>query len=447
MIELNKIYQGHALEVLKTFPDNFVDTCPSSPPYWAIRDYGTPPVRWPEITFRLNEYTPPITVSEQDACLGMEPNPVDFIAHIVAIYREVRRVLKPTGTAWMNFGDGYAASNYGSGGGWAKSKEGYDNAPAQERSLFKDPGYKHGIKNKDLIGMPWLLAFALRADGWYLRSDIIWAKPNPMPESVSDRPTKGHEYIFLLAKSSDYFYDAEAIKTVSKNPQDDARRLSQVKEEHKSIPDELRNGLRITKSGNKKRVYGNERDGINSANNIAASVPWEGTKANKRTVWTIPTQAYPDAHFATFPEEIPFECIKAGASEYGCCNQCGAPYERIVEKELVPTSKAAKTFVIDERDMNADAQDQGSNRAKDGHKAWHAYISKTTGWQPTCKCIQNTSGGGVCPSVVLDMFSGSGTTFTVARKLNRDAVAIELNPAYITLSDKRKYKELGLFNQ
>jgi site-specific DNA-methyltransferase (cytosine-N4-specific) len=222
---------GDALTVLKTLPNESVQCCVTSPPYWGLRDYG---------------------VAGQ---LGREKTPAEYVANLVTIFREVRRVMDATGTLWINLGDSY--SNIGKWGGRTSGKHAKHLHGGHQTSSGAHGGKIPGLKPKDLIGIPWMVAFALRADGWYLRSDIIWHKPNVMPESVQDRPTKAHEYVFLLSKSEDYFYDAAAI----------------------SEP---------------------RADGAG--------------KRNKRTVWAINTKAFKGAHFATFPTELPQVCIAAGSA-------------------------------------------------------------------------------------------------------------------------------------
>lgn len=260
--ELNKIYHGDALEVLKTFPSEYVNTCITSPPYWGLRDYGV------------------------DNQLGLENTPEEYVCKVVEIFREVKRVLRNDGTLWLNLGDSYNSSpsnNQGRGieNSGVGLREGARNLGRVKRDVA-------ACKPKDLIGIPWMVAFALRNDGWYLRSDIIWHKPNPMPESVTDRPTKSHEYIFLLSKSPRYYYDAEAIKTKMECSEHDKR----SRQGRKRFPTELINGIR--NSTTEPREY-----------------------ANKRSVWTVTTKGFPEAHFATFPEELITDCIKAGCPKDG----------------------------------------------------------------------------------------------------------------------------------
>jgi len=246
------------------------------------------------------------------------------------------------------------------------------------------------FKPKDLVPIPWMVALALQADGWWLRSDIIWAKPNPMPESVTDRPTKSHEYIFLLTKAAKYFFDQEAVR-------------------EKASSNTLFRGSMTSKSG----ANGDRNDGGRAKCGTAIG------NRNIRSVWTFATEPTPEAHFATFPQELVKRCILAGTSEKGCCPKCGKPWEPVVENE-----------VIGRRDF--DGIDRGTDkrgirlRCSDPEK-------RTTGWRPTCSCGEEKT----VPAVVLDPFIGSGTTGIVAENLYRKWIGIELNPEYIEIAEKR----------
>ena len=247
-----EIKQGDAIEVLKTMPDQCINTCVTSPPYWGLRDYG---------------------VAGQ---LGLEPTPEEYVANLVEVFREVRRVLRDDGTLWLNLGDSYSGSC---------QTGGVNSISGKGKS---QPHVKHkrntNLKPKDLIGIPWMVAFALRADGWYLRQDIIWHKPNPMPESVEDRCTKAHEYIFLLSKSKKYYYDADAIREDPK-PGNAGRMSAPKMGKHRPID---------PYGQQTKKVY----DVIKGA--------------NKRSVWTVATKPFKEAHFATFPPELIEPCVLAG---------------------------------------------------------------------------------------------------------------------------------------
>ena len=287
--------------------DKSVQCCVTSPPYWGLRDYG---------------------VSGQ---IGLERTPDEYVTSILAVFREVRRVLKDDGTLWLNLGDTYAnVGKWGRHSGWRHTaSENGDDTCRRRRGV----GSKHrvetemdgpnrgdlpGLKPKDIVGIPWRVAFALQADGWYLRSDIIWSKPNPMPESVTDRPTKAHEYIFLLSKSERYFYDAKAIgEPVTAST---VERLSQA------TLDQQQGSARVPgkTNGNMKAVaprFGGSKYGENDAEEYRTKSGNEYTLKdgirNARTVWQIATQPYSEAHFATFPEELPRRCILAGCPEGG----------------------------------------------------------------------------------------------------------------------------------
>lgn len=260
-----QIITGEALKKLRQLPDCCCSTCVTSPPYYGLRDYGT------------------------DGQIGLEETPEQYIERLVAIFREVRRVLKDDGTLWVNIGDSYAASGKGR---IRRTCEG------------------NGLKRKDLIGIPWLLAFALRADGWHLRADIIWQKPNAMQESVKDRPTRAHEYIFLLSRSARYYYNAEAVK----EPAVGFYNAAPAGSKGTRKPNARRRGNSRTFRGG--GAYTHDRAAENSASVEREShglVPNETGKRNRRTVWTVATRPYKGAHFATFPEELVRPCILAGS--------------------------------------------------------------------------------------------------------------------------------------
>lgn len=292
MMEPNTIFTGDVIAGLKLIEDKTVNCVVTSPPYWNLRDYG---------------------MSGQ---LGMEKTPEEYVAKIVLIFREVRRVLCDDGTLWLNIGDSYNGSGI-------KTHQ-TENSPKQKTSLgalTQNGSHVSGLKPKDLIGIPWMVAFALRADGWYLRSDIIWSKPNCMPEPVTDRPTKSHEYIFLLSKSEKYYYDFEAIKTFSK--ESSVQRLSQdVLAQNRSarVPGKTNGNMKavgggqqnIRKARDKQRGHSRRHNGFNDRWDQMTTDEQMSMGANKRSVWIISPAQFTEAHFATFPEEIPAICIKAG---------------------------------------------------------------------------------------------------------------------------------------
>lgn len=297
------LYQGDALETLKRLPDESVHCCVTSPPYFGLRDYGV------------------------EGQIGLEPTPDEYIANLVSVFREVRRVLRSDGTLWVNIGDSYAGSwgnasghNRGSGTQRSISRGSIVKDQAERNGNYVPPakyGFKEsGIKQKDLIGIPWMLAFALRSDGWFLRQDIVWNKPNPMPESVTDRCTKSHEYIFLFSKSAKYFYDHEAIKDPIKDVS--LARLGRgISAGHKNVegaPGQLVHSLHSprfnVKFGGNNRCPGAR---LQSGNNWLPNA----RGANKRSVWTVSTKPYRGAHFATFPPDLIDPCVKAGCPQDG----------------------------------------------------------------------------------------------------------------------------------
>jgi DNA modification methylase len=281
-----RIYNDDCLETLRQLPSESVNCCVTSPPYWGLRDYG---------------------VAGQ---LGLEATPEEYVTEMVQVFREVRRVLRDDGTLWLNLGDSYASKMNGRENGIGSR----DDCTRSCRVATAVPDRRDfsGLKPKDLVGIPWRVAFALQADGWWLRSDIVWFKGNPMPESVTDRPTKAHEYVFLLAKSERYYYDQDAIREPL--AASSIARLGQNVEGQAGS--ERANGGRKTNGPMKAVCFGGgkTRDGHTYSGN-----PWEsdGKGANKRTVWEIPTTPYPEAHFAVYPEKLVEPCILAGCPEGG----------------------------------------------------------------------------------------------------------------------------------
>ncbi len=288
------LYCGDALEVLRTLPDGAARCCVTSPPYWGLRDYGVP------------------------GQLGLERTPEEYVAHLVAVFREVRRVLADDGTLWLNLGDSYASSPRGNPGAPSLGLTN-DGGHQAEKAMRTTSTVVAGLKPKDLVGIPWRVAFALQADGWWLRSDIVWSKPNPMPESVTDRPTKAHEYVFLLAKAERYFYDQSAIlEAVSENTR---ARLSQ--DVMAQVGSYRANGGRKVNGpmravGRQPGVNPKAEAGLVGRENQNASFseagPMPVTWRNARSVWEIATQSFTGAHFATFPEELGRRCILAGSA-------------------------------------------------------------------------------------------------------------------------------------
>lgn len=255
------ILQGDCIERMKSLPDECAQCCITSPPYWTLRDYGDP------------------------GQIGVEKTPEDYVARLVEVFREVRRLLNKNGTLWLNLGDTYNAYNGNRG---TKSKFAGDRAGMEPEFPSGHGLAVKTLKQKDLVGIPWMVAFALRSDGWYLRQDNIWHKPNPMPESVTDRCTKAHEYMFLLSKSSRYYFDAEAIKEPGVIPA--GTKAAKGSEERANIP------------------------GVNSR--PPEYTIYDGMR-NKRSVWTVTTACHDGEHRATFPKELIVPCVLAGSPPKG----------------------------------------------------------------------------------------------------------------------------------
>lgn len=293
-----RVLIGDCRDVLRTLPDASVQCCVTSPPYWGLRDYG---------------------VTGQ---LGLESTPAEYVAQMVGVFREVRRVLRDDGTLWLNLGDSYTGS--GKGGNPEEGKQATNKGSQSIGTLYGKTGEtahqaavtnvsrrlcaENGMPPKNLVGIPWRVAFALQADGWYLRSDIIWAKPNPMPESVTDRPTKAHEYMFLLSKQERYYYDAEAIKEPA---------IWGAPNSPESIKSPYGQGFtrRNNPEWRHQRAATNARKGAGNRNAADGGfADWQPENGrNKRSVWTVSTTPFSGAHFATFPPKLIEPCILAGS--------------------------------------------------------------------------------------------------------------------------------------
>ena len=432
------LYHGNALDVLAALPAASVQCVVSSPPYWGLRDYGSatwlggeaacrhigdgpeignnrnlrgandpqPPGRFRDVKAATDGHqraSVPIGgtcylcgARRVDDQLGLEATPDAYVARLVAVFREVRRVLRDDGTVWVNLGDSYAGHNLP---GWRPGNE-EKNGGASNRNGV---GIVADLKPKHLVGIPWRVAFALQADGWYLRADIIWAKPNPMPESVTDRPTKSHEYVFLLSKSERYFWDQEAVRE-RHSDYGDCRRLA----------------------------FGDGTFwGHNGKNSGAIHLGANPSGRNLRTVWTLATAPYPEAHFATFPPDLVVPCVKAGTSEYGACAGCGAPWARVVSTTPMVFRHSAREAV---------KHAAGLVTALHGTCVTPA-THTTTGWAPTCGCGRTD----VVPCVVLDPFCGSGTACYVAKEYGRRAIGIDLVAAYLALARDRLVQDVFAF--
>jgi DNA modification methylase len=390
-----RILAGDVLTQLCDLPDECAHCVVTSPPYWGLRDYG---------------------VTGQ---IGLEATPEEYVLKLAAVFREVHRVLRRDGTCWLNLGDTYAgywgdANARKQGRRSSADTNGWTNGfHMNARPAFHQAFDRLQLKPKDLVGIPWMLASALRADGWWLRSDIIWNKPNPLPESITDRPTKSHEYLFLLAKSERYFYDAEAIAEIA-------------------VGDAPGN---VAHKG--QTAYENGDPHMRTKTGLTAITAV--SRRNKRSVWTIAVEPFSEAHFATFPTRLVEPCILAGTSEHGCCASCGAPWKRITEKAYSFQSGSGRSGHAPSGKFSGSAQaESGDYDIRMGP----VLTTRTLGWKPSCSCSAPTA-----PCTVLDPFSGAGTTGLVALRLGRNYIGIELNPEYAAMSERRIREDAPLFRQ
>ncbi len=370
------IMVGDVSEQLRTLPAESIQCVVTSPPFWNLRDYGI------------------------DGQIGLEPTPEAYTARLVEVFRDVRRVLRNDGTLWLNLGD---------------------------KSTTGDPkSRREKLPQKNLYGIPWRVAFALQADGWWLRDAIIWHKPNPMPGSQRDRCTFSYEYMFQLTKKARYYFDTIAIQEPTADSS--RKRLSQ------NIADQA----------------GSDRANAGAKTNGPMKAVGDQDYRTKRNVWTISTHGLKECHFATFPEKLVEPCIKAGTSEKGCCSACGAPWVRVVKRKRRATRPALNNVNDDAGMANRDPER-------------HVTETTTMGWEQGCGCSAIVIRGdepedysfclacghaGACgnscdgqaqpiPCTVLDPFVGSGTTGIVAKRLGRHFIGVELNPDYAEMSRRR----------
>lgn len=377
---LTAIFEGDVRAALRQLPAGSIDCAVTSPPYWGLRDYGLPAQVWDGRADCSHDWLRnPAGGSTCVGCdgwkgqLGLEPNPELYVAHMVEVFRELRRVLKPEAAVWVNLGDCYNAATNAPRRPSA-SKVGYWQAAG---SMGDRRVRAAGLKPKDLVGIPWRVALALQADGWYLRSDVIWSKPNPIPEGVRDRPVRAHEYLFLLAKQPRYFYDPEAVREAAAGED----------------------------RGDRPASVGTVRRG-----------------RAQRSVWTLPTQRYQQAHFATFPERLVEPCILAGTSAAGCCPRCGRAWRReVCTRYANPGNRRSNGPRSLER-----------RHESPGFRKRLVRLVEGEAWRPDCNCSLDP-----IPATVIDPFAGSGTTLAVARRLGRRSIGIELSADYIELARRR----------
>jgi len=389
-----KILTGDVLDRLADLEDESVQCVVTSPPYWGLRDYGVA------------------------GMIGLEPTLAEHMARIVSVFREVRRVLRADGTLWLNYGDCYSSGGQAKGNNNGLGESTLTTGTRPERRLEvenlkgrKQAPANSGLAAKQRLLMPARVALALQADGWWVRSEIVWAKGvsfcptysgSCMPSSVRDRPTDSHEMMYLLTKRARYFYDGDAVREA--NAPGSAERYAA--------------GF---------NSLAPEADGERP--NVGKALVANGR--NLRTVWTINPRGYKEAHFATYPEALVKPCILAGTSERGACSECGAPWRRVVERAGCP-----RTGTRNEHAATSCSAGGGKHQGRPNGPdlaAWRASNPATTTWQPTCEHTDAPT----IPCVVLDPFNGSGTTGAVAVRYGRDYVGIELNPEYVELAEKR----------
>jgi DNA modification methylase len=455
-----RVICGDALTVLAQLPAGVAQTCVTSPPYWGLRDYGVPPRLWGgragcEHAWgqgergRRSDMLPAgksrsqgrIGTDQRQAraaleggqfctrcgawlgCLGLEPSPHLYVEHLVELLDGVRRVLRDDGTVWLNLGDSYSGS--GPSGASYQSQttrrraqgNGQDGNFRVSKTLGrrgltyaeKKPIAVPGTKPKDLIGVPWMVAFALREAGWWLRAEVIWAKPNPMPESVRDRPTRSHEHVFLLAKQRRYFYDHDAIREPDCG--------------HSSGNGYVRKQRLTYTSGSGAR---------------GQQEAWQpGGGRNRRDVWTIAPRPGRFGHIAPFPEQLAEPCVLAGSSAIAC-GVCGAPWRRIVQTQGETSTERARQRGHTTRLATTPNGRRQSLDFQGAHTGLPGRRRQTTGWAPTCEHNDGSGRG-----LVLDPFCGSATTGVVAVRHGREFLGIELNPTYAEIARQRLQENDG----
>lgn len=387
--ELTEFHEGEVRDVLARLPAGSVQSVVTSPPYWSLRDYGLPPVAWEDGAF---------------CPLGLEESVDSYVAHIVEVFAAVHRVLRDDGVCWVNIGDSYAGSTQSGGSQSGRCDGGtrqLDRQRDANRTMRTAPT---GIPAKNLLMMPHRCAIALQDWGWIVRNDLVWAKLNPLPESVTDRATRAHEFVFQLVKQPRYYYDAMAVR----EPAEYGRRDWNGQTSH-TIYDAAGKGQRLgyTTTGGDPSIG-----------------------RNLRSVLTLATEPFSQAHFATFPTKLVEPLLRASTSEAGACPRCGAPWKREVQtgdpERIGGNSGVSVAHATGPMDRN------GHGQSDEGHMP-KVRPRNTLGWHPSCPC----NAGPPQPCAVLDPFAGSGTTGVVASKLGLRSILIDQNPAYLQMAKDR----------
>ena len=382
-LKIDHIEHADVMDYLRALPDSCVNLVVTSPPYFGLRDYGV------------------------DGQIGLEPTPAAYIARMVDVFREVRRVLVDDGNCYVNLGDSFSGSGKGRNADGSHQPGGKQGTNAGTVLGVLHKTVNNDLPDKSLMLIPHRFAIAMQDDGWLLREDIVWHKPNPMPESVTDRCTRAHEYIFHFTKQARYWYDQQAVSEESTGNMNGGRQRAA-----------LRGTFDYADSDFKTRHVGNGHNGLGKS---AIS-----DTRNRRSVWTINPASFREAHFATFPEDIPEICIKAACPEW-CCEKCGAPYEAQVEKESNWEARKANGATGGAK-TNGHNGTHGRGMSHDlGGGAVTHY-----GYAPSCTCNAGKRAG-----VVLDPFAGAGTTALVAKRLNRRYIGCDLNAEYVEMARRR----------
>jgi DNA modification methylase len=424
--EQQRIYQGDVVEVLKKLPEESVQCCITSPPYWGLR------------TYLSNEH------ADKKYEIGAEKTPAEYVAKMVGVCWEIRRVLRKDGVFFINIGDTYAAN-------WSSQrKEGGGGFKENGRDRIKYP--PPGLKAKNLIGIPWRVALALQADGWILRQAMPWIKRSCMPEGVTDRPTNALEYIFMLTKSSKYYFDMDAVKKAKPEARLDRFKRG-VSPNHKLVagaPGQTPHSM------SQPRAYDVEWQ-AEATRNFRNSDLWFESIAQPFSLCgvgeelvglDVTSESCRASHFATFPQNLVRPLILLGTSQEGCCPTCKKPWVRIVKKNRQPTRPADDSKVMDvykRRKISQCKQTAPGLKTTLGSIVGnrdpqrHVTGTETIGWEPACSCRRAYP----IPCTVLDVFLGSGTTLQVALSLGRAGIGIELSPEYIKIAQERILLPMG----